>query len=130
MVLVAVGDNDGSKAMLDLLNEWDIRDDKVDSEHFLFGKLEAGVDEEEVIAIFDESCILTDLADPADGDDADGFVGQCREVPLRRDLIGSRWAWLGRVLPDPRGLTRGFAEAFESPLRLIAAARVDATRPL
>ena len=59
------------------------------------GNFESGVDEEQVVAVFDESCVLADLADTAKGNDADGMVRQSasnlrmseqRKIPLTHDL--------------------------------------------
>ena len=74
VVLVAVGDEDGPQLVAVLLDVGDVRDDEVDAEHLLFGEHEAGVDDDHVVAVLEQHHVLADLAETAEGDDAELLI--------------------------------------------------------
>ena len=84
MVFVAVGQQEATEAVDAFTQERDIWNDEVDAALFLFGKLDARIDQDDVLATLDGGGVLADLADAAEGNDADGVL-------IRRERGSTPW---------------------------------------
>ena len=74
MVFVTVGDEEGLELVGVLLDITHVRNDEVDAEHFFFGKHEAAVDGDHVVAVLEDDHVTADLAQAAEWDYAEAFV--------------------------------------------------------
>ena len=59
--------------LLFLFEIFDIRDDVIDARRFLFGELQADVDDHDLIFIFEEHAVAADFFEAAERHEADGF---------------------------------------------------------
>ncbi len=62
VVLVAVGDDDGSQLLLPLADVGDVGDHQVNPQHLLLGEHEAGVDDDHVLGELQHHHVLADLS--------------------------------------------------------------------
>ena len=73
MVLMAMGDQDAADFFSILFKIGDIGNDKVDAQHLLIGKHQAGIDHHNVIFVFYGVHILADFPQPAQGNKLQRF---------------------------------------------------------
>ena len=64
MILVAVSDDDATQLTDAVGHVGDVRNDQVHTQHIRLGEHEAGIDENEVIAQFEDHHVLADLSQP------------------------------------------------------------------
>ena len=70
MVLVPVGDDDAPKPIPLVFQIRDIGNYQVDAQHLVFGKHHTGVDEDDVVAVFEHHTVFGNFAQTAKGYDA------------------------------------------------------------
>ena len=70
VVLMPVREQDAADAILVLFQVGDIGNDEVDAQHFLVGKAETAVNDDDVVLIFDDGQIFADLVQSAKRNDA------------------------------------------------------------
>ena len=63
--------HDGADAVGAVLEVPEVRQDEVDAEVLVAREGQAGVDDDDVLAQLEDGHVLTDLAKPAEGDDAE-----------------------------------------------------------
>ncbi len=71
MILVAVGNDEAPQLLAVLEKVRDIGDDQVHPKHLFLWEHEAGVDGDDVVAALEQHHVLADLAEAAEGDNAD-----------------------------------------------------------
>ena len=71
MVLVAVGNQYAAYVVHPLYQVGNVGDDQVHSQHSLLGKLDAAVDNDDVVAVFEGHHVLADFPQPSQGNDAE-----------------------------------------------------------
>ena len=107
VVLVGVGDEERLDVGAALLEVGDVGDDEVDAEHLLVGEHQAAVDDDDLVAVFEDVHVLADLAHPAERDDSErlvvvGWGHRCpwlsEEGQLGGGLVGGRGRRGGRGL--------------------------------
>ena len=74
VVLVGMGDEERLDLGAAFLEIGDVGDDEVDAEHLLVGEHQPAVDDDDVVAVFEDVHVLADLAHPAERDDAERLV--------------------------------------------------------
>ena len=75
MVLVAVSNGNPAQFRQPVLDVADVWDDQVDSALPLLGEFATGVEQDEIVAIFDRQHALADFADSAKRNDAKSPFG-------------------------------------------------------
>ena len=70
MILVAVSDEDTTNLVSVFHKVGYVGNNQVDTQHLIIGEAEAGIDYDNVIAIFNGRHILADLLQTAEGDNA------------------------------------------------------------
>ncbi len=87
VVFVAVGEHEADDVVEAVVEVGEVGEDEVDTGLLLFGEEDAGVDDEDLAVVFEHGHVAPDLAEAAEGDDADRFgvhlrrwaefLGQC-----------------------------------------------------
>src|SRR3972149_5653801 len=67
VVPVAVGDDHASNLICPLQDMGQVRDDQVDPQHFIVGEHEAGIDDDQVLSVFQDQHVPADLAQAPEG---------------------------------------------------------------
>ena len=61
MVFMAVSDEDATDAVFFVVEVTGIRDNEIDTEHFFVGEHNPGINNDDIIAIFDDHHVLSDF---------------------------------------------------------------------
>ncbi len=80
VVEMSVGDDDGAHAVFPFLEIFGVGKDVVDARRIFFLELEAGVDDDDVIADLDDGHILADLLHSSERNDADALSDRRNDV--------------------------------------------------
>ena len=131
VVLVAVGQHDRLDVVEPVLDVLEVREDQVDAGVVVLGEEHAAVDDEQLALRLDDGHVAADLAETAEGDDAQAVGGE-----RRAGRVSSGWGWLTvespTALESPAGAgraTRGSVGGARPAGRRTAADVDDAELP-
>ena len=76
MILVTVCNDDALDFVFAFKDIFHVRDDDVNPQHIALGEHEAAIDDQQLIVVFKDHHILADLANAAEGDNAQTVLRQ------------------------------------------------------
>ena len=76
MVFMAVGDEDTTDTVFFVVEVTGIRDNEIDTEHFFIGEHHPGINNDDIIAIFDDHHVLSDFPQSSQLDESNIFCCQ------------------------------------------------------
>ena len=115
VVLVGMGDEERLDVGAALLEIGDVGDDEVDAEHLLVREHQAAVDDDDLVAVFEDVHVLADLAHPAERDDSERLVGGAGGHLCPCFGLEECQLW-GRVVAGRQGLAVWFGSGSRAPV--------------
>ena len=103
VVLVAVGEDDADDLVEAVPDPAEVGQDHVDARLVLLGEQHPAVDDQQLARVLEDGHVAADLAEPAEGDDAQAVPAAASGASGARDAGGSRggsvprWAREGRT---------------------------------
>lgn len=101
VVLVTVREEHRTQLLLVVSQVAEVRDDEVDSEHLFFREHQSGIDDDDVVAVFDQHHVAADFAQATKRDYTKIGFGLGHKSFSRRAGLASPATWLKALPRDP-----------------------------